>query len=108
MIFLRIFFRSMNIETVYLEDLVAESLINEEIKNQFIDEYIEESDIKESRETKILKEFFLSFRSNKEMVIKMMEGIRKSEINDYRGPRLADYLSNQYPFIIDPMPNLYF
>ena len=38
----------------------------------------------------------------------MMEGIRKSEIKDYRGPGLADFLSNQYPFIIDPMPNLYF
>lgn len=101
-------FRSMNIETVYLEDLVADSLINEDIKNQFIDEYIEEADIKERRESRILKEFFLSFKSNKEMVVKMMEGIRKSEINDYRGPRLADYLSNQYPFIIDPMPNLYF
>lgn len=101
-------FKSMNIETVYLEDLVADSLRNEEIKNQFIDEYIEEADIKERRESRILKEYFLSFKSNKEMVVKMMEGIRKSEINNYRGPRLADYLSNQYPFIIDPMPNLYF
>ena len=101
-------FRSMNIETVYLEDLVADSLINEEIKNQFIDEYMEEADIKDKRELRVLKEFFLSFNSNKEMVTKMMAGIRKSEICDYRGLRLVDYLSNQYPFIIDPMPNLYF
>ncbi|MPM81562.1 Arginine deiminase [bioreactor metagenome] len=56
----------------------------------------------------MLKDYFLSFTSPKEMVLKMMEGIRKSEINDYRGPRLADFLSNQYPVIIDPMPNLYF
>ncbi len=101
-------FRSMNIETVYLEDLVADSLENVEIKNQFIDEYIEEAGVKESRESRILKDFFLSFKSNKEMIVKMMEGVRKSEIGDYRANRLADYLSNQYPFIIDPMPNLYF
>ncbi len=101
-------FRSMNIETVYLEDLVADSIINEEIKNQFIDEYMEEADIKDKRELRVLKEFFLSFNCNKEMVTKMMAGIRKSEICDYRGLRLVDYLSNHYPFIIDPMPNLYF
>jgi len=101
-------FESLGIEVVYLEDLVVDSLINDEIKLQFIKEYIEEAGIKESRESSMLKDYFLSFTSSKEMVLKMMEGIRKSEINDYRGPRLADFLSNQYPFIIDPMPNLYF
>ena len=101
-------FRELGIEVVYLEDLVVESLFSNEIKLQFINEYIEESGIKESRESGILKDYFLSFENPKEMVLKMMEGIRKSEIHDYRGPRLTDYLSNQYPFIIDPMPNLYF
>jgi arginine deiminase len=91
-----------------LEDLVVESLINDEVNSKFIDEYIEEAGIKEDRETGILKEYFLSFSDKKDMVLKMMEGIRKSEIKDYRGPGLADFLSNQYPFIIDPMPNLYF
>nr|WP_300092459.1 arginine deiminase [Sedimentibacter sp.] len=101
-------FESLGIEVLYLEDLVVESLLNDEIKLQFIKEYIEEAGIKESRESGMLIDYFLSFVSPKEMVLKMMEGIRKSEINDYRGPRLADFLSNQYPFIIDPMPNLYF
>ncbi len=101
-------FRDKGIEVVYLEDLVAYSIYNDEIKSQFINEYIEEAGIKENRESGILREYFLSFANSREMVCKMMEGIRKSEIHDYRGPRLADFLSNQYPFIIDPMPNLYF
>jgi len=101
-------FRDKGIEVVYLEDLVADSIYNDEIKSQFINEYIEEAGIKENRESGILREYFLSFANSREMVCKMMEGIRKSEIHDYRGPRLADFLSNQYPFIIDPMPNLYF
>lgn len=96
------------VEVVYLVDLVVESLVNDEVKSKFIDEYIEEAGIKEDRETGILKEYFLSFFSDKEMVYKMMEGVRKSEIKDYRGPGLVDFSSNQYPFIIDPMPNLYF
>ena len=106
-VFANIFIEN-GIEVVYLEDLVAESLVNDEVKSKFIDEYIEEAGIKEDRETGILKEYFLSFSSDGEMVFKMMEGIRKSEIKDYKGPGLVDFLSNQYPFIIDPMPNLYF
>jgi arginine deiminase len=101
-------FRDKGVEVVYLEDLAAESLINDEVKSKFIDEYIEEAGIKENRETGILKEYFLSFSDSKAMVLKMMEGIRKSEIKDYKGPGLAEFLSDQYPFIIDPMPNLYF
>lgn len=101
-------FREQGVEVVYLEDLVAESLFNDDIKLQFINEYIEEAGIRENRESGILRDRFLSYSSTKEMVLKMMEGIRKSELNDYRGPRLTDFLSNQYPFIIDPMPNLYF
>ncbi len=101
-------FNENGVEVVYLENLVVESLINNEIKSKFIDEYIEEAGIKENRETGILKEYFMSFSSDWEMVCKMMEGIRKTEIKGYRGPGLADFLSNQYPFIIDPMPNLYF
>lgn len=101
-------FKENGVEVVYLENLVVESLNNDEIKSKFIDEYIEEAGIKEDRETGILKDYFQSFSDDKEMVLKMMEGIRKSEIKDYRGPGLADFLSNQYPFIIDPMPNLYF
>ena len=101
-------FKENGVEVVYLENLVVESLINNEVKSRFIDEYIEEAGIKEDRETGILKEYFLSIPDKKDMVLKMMEGIRKSEIKDYRGPGLVDLLSNQYPFIIDPMPNLYF
>jgi arginine deiminase len=99
--------RNNGAEVVYLEDLVAESIANEDVKTQFINEFIEEAGIKENRETSLLKEYFQSF-NNKEMVLKMMEGIRKSEIKDYKLKNLTDYLNNDYPFIIDPMPNLYF
>ena len=101
-------FRDRGIEVVYLEDLVADSLYSDKIRNQFINEYIEEAGIREKRESEILRDYFLSFKSNRDMVCKMMEGVRKSEIHNLRGAGLADLLSNQYPFVIDPMPNLYF
>lgn len=101
-------FRENDIEVVYLDELVAKSLVNEDIKLKFIEEYIEEAGIRGNREKGILKDYFLSFSNLNEMIYKMIEGIRKPEIDNYKGPSLADFLSNQYPFIIDPMPNLYF
>lgn len=101
-------FREKGIEVVYLEDLAAESIINDEVKLQFINEYIEEAGIKEIKDINILKDYFLSFESNKQMICKMIEGVRKSEINGFRSTNLEELLKNQYPFIIDPMPNLYF
>lgn len=101
-------FRENGIEVLYLEDLVVESIYDNDIKLQFLDDYIDESGIKGNREKKALKEYFMSFENNKDMVLKMIEGIRKNEIKNYKGPSLAGHLNNQYPFIIDPMPNLYF
>ena len=99
--------RNNGVEVVYLEDLVAESIANDDVKTQFIDEFIEEAGVKEDRETNLLREYFQSF-SNKDMILKMMEGIRKTELKGYKLKNLTDYLNNDYPFIIDPMPNLYF
>lgn len=99
--------RNNGVEVVYLEDLVVDSIVDSDVKEQFINEFIEEAGVKSKNEIQVLKEYFKSF-SPKEMVLKMMEGTRKSEIKEYSGSNLIDYLKNEYPFIVDPMPNLYF
>lgn len=45
--------RNEGVEVLYLEKLAAESLINEEIREQFINEYLDEANIR-GRETKKL------------------------------------------------------
>jgi arginine deiminase len=101
-------FRENGVEVFYLEDLAAESLINDGIKNEFIDEFINEAKNMSQRKKELVKEYLLSFSSNKEMVDKMMEGIRKNEISHYERTSLVDMIESNYPFIVDPMPNLYF
>jgi arginine deiminase len=54
-----------------------------------------------------MTKYFLDL-SPKNMVLKMMSGVRKSEILGYGRKNLTDYLEGDYPFVIDPMPNLYF
>lgn len=99
--------RQNGVEVVYLTDLVAESISNDDIKNQFIAEFIKEAGVNSESKTQILNEYFKSMNIN-EMVAKMIEGIRKSELNNYEKTNLMDYLEDEYPFVIDPLPNLYF
>ena len=102
--------RQNGVEVVYLSDLVAESIINQDVKEQLIQELIDDASITTSRERDILTDYFRSL-DNKTMIAKMMAGIRKSEIQQAEGKSLGDFLrnlNNDYPFVLDPMPNLYF
>ncbi|WP_242631570.1 arginine deiminase [Sedimentibacter sp. zth1] len=95
------------VEVVYLTDLVAESISNEDIKDQFIKEFIKEAGVNSASKSQILYELFKSL-DTKEMIAKMIEGIRKSELKDYEKSNLMDFLEDDYPFVTDPLPNLYF
>ena len=99
--------RSKGVEVVYLTDLVAESISSEDIKDEFIREYLQEAGIRGSKRLAIITDYFKQM-STKNMVVQMIEGIRKTDIQDYHKKNLMDYLEDDYPFLIDPMPNLYF
>ena len=101
-------FKDNGVEVFYLEELVAETFENESVKLKFIDEFLKEANIQSEYKIQVVKEYFLNFKNNKDLVDKMMAGIRKEEISfDYIGT-LVDAVDRDYPFIIDPLPNLYF
>lgn len=95
------------VEVVYLEDLTAEALTDETVRQQFVDDYLRDAGIRGEKRLQRMREYFLGF-TTKNMVLKMMAGVRKSEIHGYGRKNLTDYLEGDYPFVIDPMPNLYF
>ncbi len=102
--------RQNDVEVVYLSDLVAESIVNQDVRDELIAELINDAGITPSRERDILTDYFRSL-DTKAMIEKMMAGIRKTEIQQVEGKSLGDFLrnlNNDYPFILDPMPNLYF
>ncbi len=100
-------FKDNGTEVVYLIDLATEALYDEAIKEEFIKQFILEAGIRETRKTEMLKEFYKSFNT-KDMISKMMAGVRVSDIKNYEKRNLIDYLDNDYPFLVDPLPNLYF
>ena len=101
--------RSQGVEVVYLLDLVAESITDDTVRQDFILQFLNESGVRDDRTRNVLTDY-LSGMSDREMVAAMMAGIRKSQLR-MRSGKLGDYLNameNEYPFAVDPMPNLYF
>lgn len=97
------------IEVVYLEDLTAEVLkSNVDIKEQFISEFIDEG-IKthEKVKNKILSHL-KDIPDEKELVMKLMSGVRADEIKRRTSGPLVELLNKRGQFLLDPIPNLYF
>ena len=101
--------REQGVEVVYLTELVAASITDQEVRKEFLRQFLDESGVKEPR-TRHLLEDYLGSMPDEKMVSAMMAGVRKSELQG-AGMKLGDYLNAaeaDYPFAIDPMPNLYF
>ncbi|HEL1624507.1 TPA: arginine deiminase [Streptococcus suis] len=102
--------RDEGVEVLYLEKLVAESLVTPEIREQFIDEYLEEANIRGRATKKAIRKLLMSIEDNQELVEKTMAGVQKAELPEIPSEEkgLTDLVESSYPFAIDPMPNLYF
>lgn len=100
--------RKAGVEVLYLSDLVAESFTSPEIRQRFVSEFLTEGGVTEERQRRALEDF-LAPLGDKALVEQCMAGIRKSQLR--RGGRLSDFTAageEDYPFAIDPLPNLYF
>jgi arginine deiminase len=88
------------VETLYLEDLTVEAIKDPKVKELFLNEVIDECGISQTGIITSLKDYLYALPERK-MVDKVMAGIRKKEIE------IMEHY-DEYPFIMDPMPNLYF
>lgn len=88
------------VNVVYIENLAAVAIKDKAVKEQFLSEVIAECSIEDENIVTNLKDY-LSKMPEKEMIDKIIAGVRKMEIG------LKENF-DEYPFIMDPMPNLYF
>lgn len=95
------------VDVVYVEELLKESIEEDEVKEKLIQEFINEAGIWHQERSKGIREY-LGTLDNSALIKKMISGIRKTEIKDFTRRGLVDYLDIDYPFVIDPLPNLYF
>lgn len=102
--------RQCGVEVLYLTDLTAEAVADEGVRRQFIRDYLDEAGTASPRVYEILREYFESLPP-KALVEQMAAGVRKGELQGFEKTRLADLTAfggEDYPFLVDPMPNLYF
>lgn len=102
--------RSRGIEVLYLDQLSAEALEDAGVRNRFILEMVHASKQGNRRVTEALIAY-LSAMPVRDMVRKVMAGIRKDELPlpEEHETQLHSMVEEEpYPFYLDPMPNLYF
>jgi arginine deiminase len=99
--------RDNGTEVLYLENLTTEALENEEIKKEFLEEFLFESRITTPSLREALAKYLLAMPTN-QMVDTVMAGVRKEEIEFKGAQSLTELMLDDYPFYLDPMPNLYF
>ncbi len=99
--------RGNGVEVLYLEELSAEAIDNAHIRDNFIDEFLAEGNVVGRGTREVLKDYFQRL-TNEELVDKLMAGVRKDEIPKLINKSLMDLSDTRYPFVLDPMPNLYF
>lgn len=91
----------LGVKVIQLSDLTAETydLLDDKIKDQFIEEWLDQSEPKLNKELREkVKKFILSSKNSREMIRKMMSGVLAEEIG----------IKQDKALVVDPMPNLYF
>lgn len=92
--------RDNGANVAYLENLAAVAVKDKSVRKEFIDEVIAECGIHQEEIKNLLGDYLWSM-PEKGMIDKIMAGIRKKEVGIKEN-------FEEYPFLMDPMPNLYF
>ncbi|QEN03427.1 arginine deiminase [Thiospirochaeta perfilievii] len=94
---------------VYYYDQMLEEILNENhVKNEIISEIIGFSGISKLKEKDVITEYLKS-RDSKELTEILISGLHKNVINYQKSNRsLSYYIKDDYPYYINPIPNLYF
>ena len=100
--------RDNGIEVVYYVDETAKALAtSKEVKANFVKDILDESHLNSLTVKEALNDYLLKM-PEKELVEKVIAGVKKEEIGEVESKSLADFVNSDYPFYMDPMPNLYF
>ena len=95
-------------EVIYYVDETAKAIADDEVRLQFINEFLDLSDVKAQGLRESIIEFLMSMEPV-QMVSKLIAGEKKTDLRQHdHVTSLYDIIENDYPFVSDPMPNLYF
>lgn len=100
--------RDHGVKVHYTEDLVAELLVVDELRQELLEEQLRHCDLHRLDEQQVVRQY-LQELTPKEMVDILIAGIRKSAILPLKTTRsLGDLIRRSFPFIVGPLPSMYF
>ena len=99
--------RENGVEVVYYVDEVAKAIAEPSMQIQLVNDFLNLSKINSKGLRAAMTSYLLSM-SPKDMVAKLVAGIKRSEVATGAPTSLMDLDNDDYPFVSDPMPNLYF
>ncbi|MCE5188859.1 MAG: arginine deiminase [Eubacteriales bacterium] len=99
--------RACGVEVCYLLDLVAEAVLFSGERERLVDDFLSEIGISARGAEQPVREYLLGMPAP-QMLNCMARGVRKSDLGRREPKHLVDFIDDAYPFLADPMPNLYF
>ncbi|HAK47470.1 MAG TPA: arginine deiminase [Spirochaeta sp.] len=100
--------RDRGAEVLYFEDLLADILNDKDVKQSVVSEVVENLGL---TDTKLRGDIssLLDERSPEELATTLLAGLAKADVKQSGfEKRLSYYIKDDYPFYLDPLPNLYF
>jgi arginine deiminase len=99
--------RANGVEVVYYVEEAGKAMSDPAIQIQFVNDFLNLSKIN-SKGLRLAMTQFLLEMPPEEMVRKVIAGIKREEVAMKDATSLMDLVKDDYPFVSDPMPNLYF
>ena len=99
--------RQNGVEVVYYVEETAKALVDSAIRQTFVKQFIEESNLYSEAAKEAIYEYLMNM-TPKDMVSKVISGVKKKDVGKIDSGSLADFIASGYPYYTDPMPNLYF
>ncbi|AHC14430.1 arginine deiminase [Salinispira pacifica] len=99
---------SRGIEVLYFENLLKETLAQQDARVQIVNTVIDELHVNSASLKEDIRQLLLS-RSSGELAQTLLAGLSKNEVpHSADEKRLSFYIKEGFPFYLDPLPNLYF
>ena len=73
-----------------------------------MDDYLQETKIQDQDVLNEVRDYFLSIKDERAFIDPNDGGVKKQDLSISKTASFSAMRENDYPFIIDPMPNLYF
>ena len=99
--------RANGVEVLYYVDELTRALSDGAVRQSFLRRLIAESRVSSQTLEAALLEY-LGAMDTEQMIRAVIAGVRRKDMPDFRSPHFADFISAGTPFLLDPMPNLYF